>query len=103
MAQTQTHPKRQEKLLYALKKLDINYQRCTRCNAFEGNAADLHTVTQTTYTINVSSDQETRDQEARTGTFNVGGYSRQVRRAIIVCKQCGFTTQYDLEILEKHV
>ena len=99
----QTHPKRQAKILYALKKLGVNYQRCVRCQASEGDPTDLHTVTQTSSSIDVLGDQETRDEQSRTGTWTVGGNRRNMKSAIIVCQRCGFTTQYDLGILEQHI
>lgn len=98
-----THPERQAKLLYALKKLGANYQRCTQCNASEGDPTDLHTVTQVSSNMDVILDQETRDERSRTRTMVVGGNRRNTELAIIVCSRCGFVTTFDLKILEKHI
>lgn len=100
----QTHPDRQAKILNALEKLGANYQRCAQCNAFEGNSTDLHTATQISASLNVLSDQETRDEEERTRLWTVGGSpTLNSKFVMIVCKQCGFTTQFDLDVLEQHI
>jgi len=101
---TRTHPDRQAKIFHALKKLDVNYQRCAKCNAFEGNPTDLHTATQILADLYVIPDQETRDEQERAGVWTVGS-SNQLRSefVFIVCKKCGFTTQFDLKILEQHI
>lgn len=98
-----THPDRQAKIFHALKKLDINYQRCAKCNASEGNPTDLHTATQILADLNVISDQETREEEERAGRITFGGSQRRLKFVSIVCKKCGFITQFDLEILEQHI
>ena len=99
-----THPDRQAKLLYALNKLGASYQRCAQCNASEGNASDLHTVTQVPVSFDVKLDQEPRDERDRAGNTVLGGSrQRRTERAVIVCRRCGFVPTFDLNILEKHI
>ena len=101
---TKTHPDRQAKIIYALEKLGANYQRCTQCNAFEGDPSDLHTVTQVSVSLSVILDKETKDERNKARTIVLGGNNqRNSKVALIVCQQCGFSTQYDLEILEQHL
>ncbi|MDE0339859.1 MAG: hypothetical protein OXI80_19455 [Caldilineaceae bacterium] len=99
----QTHPDRQKKVLYVLKKLGMNYQRCNQCNASEGDPSDLHTVLQTSGFLYIMPDEETEEEKRRTGTITVGTRNHRYKVAIITCKQCGYSAIFDLNILEQHL
>ena len=99
----QTHPKRQKKLFDALNELNVNYQSCARCNAYEEDPLDLHNIIQTQESLHVLLDEETQEDRRNAGTITFGGRSRIFNLAHIVCKRCGFTTEFNLEILEQHL
>ena len=95
----QTHPERQRKVLYALNKLGINYQRCAHCNASEDTPTDLHTVRQLSGYFYIMPDRETREEERNTTTFTVGRRNHEYQIAIITCGKCGHSAMFDLHVL----
>ena len=99
----QTHPDRQKKIFDALNKLNVNYQVCTRCKTSEEDPLDLHNIIQTQDSLHVILDRETDEERRSTGTMVFGGRSRTFNLANIVCKRCGFSTAFDLDILEQHL
>ena len=99
----QTHPERQKKVLYALQKLGINYQRCTHCNTSEGTPGDLHIVRQLSGYFYIMPDRETKEEEANKGIRTMGSRNHEYKIAIITCKHCGYSAMFDLHVLEEYI
>lgn len=103
MTQRQTHPSRQTKIFYALRKLGMDYSRCRQCNSSADTPMEQHTATQIPARISIINDRETREENQKTGTTVMGSYQRAAQIVAITCINCGSTNLYDLDILNDHI